>query len=295
MENEICLQNDRLRVDIAAVGRRYRMTRFDWTGNVVQIMLDGKHTFLWQEKVPDVQSSTGFGMHNEFRIEGPGSVEETLPGEQCIKIGIGLIRKPDEKPYDFRHLYACEPFDVQVSHTQDSATYRTLPVMCNGFALAYEKTLRIQGNTLFLEHRMKNHGKPIRFREFNHNYLLLDGQEIGPAYRLELTHVPAWQTEQKDYVQQGDIITWDRPPADFFLSMGEMDVPLESFDWHLACAANGLSVRCHMGFKPVKFVFYGRADVVCPEVYAGIHLGEDEEAVWVRRYDFNHERRLSPG
>ena len=286
MESGLYLQNDRLRVDIADVGQRYRKTRFDWTGNVYQVTLDGKHTFLWEEPVPDVETSTGFGLLNEFRIEGPGSVEETKPGDLCIKIGVGLIRKPDEKPYDFRYLYKNYSFDVQISKTGDSVTYHTLPVECNGFALDYKKTLRIRDNTLFLEHRVKNHGKEIRFREFNHNYMLLDRQPIGPDYHLQLDHIPPWQSEKKDYHQDGNIITWDQAPKGDFLSMGELDIPMDAYDWHLSCAAKGLAVHCRLDTHPVKLVFYGHPTVVCPEVYTGIHLKEDEEAVWIRRYDF---------
>ncbi len=281
------LQNHRLRADIAPPGRRYDLTRFDWTGNVAQVLLDGRHTFLGQEQPAGSPAMGGFGLQNEFRIEGPGSFEDTPAGEWCIKIGIGLVRKPDDKPYNFRQRYECRPFDVQVSQpSDDCAVYRSLLADARGFSLLYEKTVRIEDSTLTLEHRVENRGKPIRFREFSHNFLLLDNHPIGPDYRLMFSSLPPLTGEQPDFTVSGDTIAWDRTPGDYFLVSGEIDAPPDTSRWRLDCAANGLAVTCDMDFPPVRLTLYGRADVVCPEVYTGQHLEEGETAVWSRRYTF---------
>lgn len=47
--NKKCISNQRLKVEIALPGTQYHYSRFDWTGFIVQITLDDKHTFCTSE------------------------------------------------------------------------------------------------------------------------------------------------------------------------------------------------------------------------------------------------------
>ena len=50
-EAYIGLKSDRLLVEIAKPGTVYAGSRFDWTGFITQVYLDGKHTFCAYEDV----------------------------------------------------------------------------------------------------------------------------------------------------------------------------------------------------------------------------------------------------
>ena len=70
------LNNSRLNVDILTGANAYNGSRFDHGGQVRQITLDGKHTFLSSE-ILGFDQNYGFGLHNEFDILGPQQYAST--------------------------------------------------------------------------------------------------------------------------------------------------------------------------------------------------------------------------
>ena len=80
----------------------YRGTRFDWSGLVSRVDYAG-HTFFSefkQEHDPRNHDDT-CGTSEEFGIESPPSFAEAKPGEPFIKIGIGVLERPDAAEYSF--------------------------------------------------------------------------------------------------------------------------------------------------------------------------------------------------
>ena len=50
-----------------------------------------------------------------------------------------------------------------------------------GYAYTYRKTLRLSGESLIIEHELKNTGsKPIATTVYDHNFFTLDGKTTGP-------------------------------------------------------------------------------------------------------------------
>src|SRR5688572_25534831 len=85
------LISDRLRVDIATPGSStYAGSRFDWTGLITQVTLDGRHTFCGQEAT-DGTGTGGIGLCNEFGIFEPVGYDDARVGDQFPKLGIGLL------------------------------------------------------------------------------------------------------------------------------------------------------------------------------------------------------------
>jgi len=95
------LENDRLKVDIAAPGEVYSGSRFDWTGFITQITLDHAVTFCVPERLEKGVGTGGVGLSNEFGIDQPLGYDEVKVGQQFPKIGVGLLTKASESDYDF--------------------------------------------------------------------------------------------------------------------------------------------------------------------------------------------------
>ena len=60
-----------------------------------------------------------------------------------------------------------------------------------GYAYAYRKVLRLDGDTLVIEHELKNTGtKPIATSVYNHNFFTLDRKTTGPDNLVRFPFAP---------------------------------------------------------------------------------------------------------
>jgi hypothetical protein len=181
----------------------YVGTRFDWSGVIASLKYQ-KHDYYgpWFDKAdPPVHDfvyrggeivagacSTISGPVEEFNNnEAALGYEEARPGGTFIKIGIGVLRKPDAQPYDRYRLYEIvDPGKWEVHTERDTTEFiQTLDDASSGYGYVYRKTVRLIGSQpqMVLEHSLKNTGRrPIQTEVYNHNFLVLDKQAPGPDF-----------------------------------------------------------------------------------------------------------------
>ena len=85
----------------------YRGTRFDWSGNTYSLRFAG-HAYAGQsfERYDPKLHDAIMGPVEEFLTGDAGlGYAEARPGETFIRIGVGVVRKPDDKAYDRFHTY----------------------------------------------------------------------------------------------------------------------------------------------------------------------------------------------
>ena len=106
------ISSARLEIKIPLPGESPNDTcRFDRSGFISSIVLDGKHSFCATEPTNLAHpSSGGVGLCNEFKFDI--ACDEANIGEMFPKFGIGLFVKPDEKPFCFFQKYATKPFSI---------------------------------------------------------------------------------------------------------------------------------------------------------------------------------------
>jgi len=288
--NALVLKSDRLEVSVAAPGSEYNLTRFDYTGNVKQIKLDGKHTFLGKEQPRESQKMGGFGMHNEFRIFGHGDFLSSPPGSECLKIGVGILKKADDDngDYNFRYLYPNRTFDIKVDSTADSAVYSIDNIILGDISLSYKKTLKVSGNTLAISYELANNGAEISFRENSHNFLVINNKDIGTDYALEFSSLPSLEPVPERFYIENSTILFRNRPEDYYLHSGIYENENNDAWFKLSNKAENLICTCEMDFAPARLTFYGRADVICPEVFFETNLKNSSVAKWTRKYTFDY-------
>src|SRR6266404_1103247 len=112
----------------------YRGTRFDWSGIISSLQYQGHEFFgQWYERHDPKIHDAITGPVEEFRApDGGMGFAEAKPGETFVRIGVGLVRKPDEKPFN--------PF----------ATYEIVN--------AGKRTLRKGADWIEFVHRLPEHG-----------------------------------------------------------------------------------------------------------------------------------------
>jgi hypothetical protein len=186
----------------------YRGTRFDWSGVIGSLAYQG-HTYYgpWFTRAdPAVNDfiydgadivagpcSAVTGPVEEFSTNGKAlGYDQAQPGGTFIKIGVGVLRKPDEggSYSPFRLFKIVDPGSWKVRTTRDSIAFlHTVGDPTSGYAYRYEKTIRlVPGRAeMVMEHRLENTGKrPLTTSVYNHNFLVLDGQPPGPDFILKM-------------------------------------------------------------------------------------------------------------
>jgi hypothetical protein len=205
----ITLSNGLVSLDVqrpdAATGF-YRGTRFDWSGVISRLEYAGHRYYgPWFARSADVRdyvwdgdqvvagaASSVTGPADEFSTNGRGlGFDDAKPGETFVKIGVGVLRRPDESAYSmFRAYEVVDHGTWQVASTPASATFtHALNDAASGYGYVYEKTVSLAASApvMTITHRIRNTGrKPVDSRVYNHNFLVLDGQPTGPDFVITL-------------------------------------------------------------------------------------------------------------
>jgi hypothetical protein len=195
----IILENDQLLVEIDQPGIWYRGSRFDWTGFVRQVSLKRRgcpvHTFCAPETLQGDPSRSGSGLCNEFGIDTAIGYASARPGEVFPKLGVGLLVREDDQPYNFSTQYEiAQLFAVDCCREDTFAIFTSMPLNCRGYSAKLQKTLRVRNNQLLIDYSLENTGSnPLVTEEYCHNFIAIDFDHgdhpegrfpIGPEYSL---------------------------------------------------------------------------------------------------------------
>jgi hypothetical protein len=178
----------------------YRATRFDWSGVVYSLKYNGHdyygpwfqktdpkvHDFVYRDQ--DIVASPCTAISGPVDEFTPLGWDQAKPGGSFVKIGVGLLRRPDESKYDNFKLYEIvDPGKWRMIQKDRESIEFTQEVndASSGYAYLYRKTMRLTKGKpeMVLEHNLKNTGsRAIRTSVYNHNFLVLDGQPPGPGF-----------------------------------------------------------------------------------------------------------------
>ena len=81
----------------------YRGTRFDWSGSVASLEANG-HTYFGQW-FPRYDPKRHDSIPGPVEDWAPLNYTESKPGETFVKVGIGVLRRPEEQAYRFSNPY----------------------------------------------------------------------------------------------------------------------------------------------------------------------------------------------
>jgi hypothetical protein len=288
----IALSNSRLFLEIQDPGAIYRGSRFDWTGQVTQVVLDGKHTFCTGE-IPGSSAldNMGQGLFNEFGIDAPIGYNDCPPGGQFHKPGIGLLRKKSDEPYDFFQTYEVEPAEFSIVVSDISASFITSGMNNRGYAYRMEKEISLEDNALTLAYRFLNTGElPIVTNEYVHNFLSINSQSINDGYTLRFSFplspgLFGENVNPEDTVHfNGNSLQWKSEPAQAYFFSNVNPENLHGAWWELSHRKEKLAIRESCNFPIHKVNIWGTRHVVSPEVFCSIHLKPGSSCSWERKY-----------
>lgn len=275
----------------------YRGSRFDWSGVIARLEYAGHSYFgVWFPTYDPTLHDSITGPVEEFRTNDSalGYVEAT-PGDFFIKIGVGILRKPDNQPYSFARNYQIvstgkwivRPGDDRVEFEQD------LNGM-NGYTYEYSKTVRLAAKKpeLILEHTLKNTGKRVIETEvYNHDFYVMDGQPTGPDFRV----IFPFEVHASGNLGSAAIVRRNELIFQRELGSGHDSAFSELTGYSGATKENDIRVENRktgagveeIGDHPISKVnFWSIRTTLCPEVYTTLQIPPGKKAKWRITYRF---------
>ncbi len=284
------IQSRRLTVQIAEPGTVYAGPRFDWTGFITQVTLDGTHRFCVPESLVPGKGTGGIGLCSEFGIAAAIGFDETSPGQSFPKLGIGLLTRYDDRPYSFWNPYPIEPFPCEITSTGDRASFRSLPLPCRGREALLLKQVSVDECTLRVEYRLENVGTlPIETEEYNHNFLGFAAEPTGPGFRLGLPFDTSGAEAAHPLQLDSRGLTWTATPQEPFQIRFNQTPEGETPCWKLRHEASGLSVCETLSAPWTRLNLYGTEHSICPETFFPISIAPGQIVEWSRTWRFSSE------
>ncbi len=290
MEHDrIHLRHGSLSVSLCRPGAVYNGARFDHAGVLDEICWQG-HRFTSVELPAGVEGETtdGVGMISEMRGSEAETFHEGELGSRFVKFGVGTLVNDLPGGYSFMHPYPiAQPCFHWVEAEADHAVILTQQPLCQGYAMAIIKDIRLQDDALMMTTTLVNTGeKDILTYEYNHNFMLIDGLELGDG-GYELTLPPMLELDQVkgDYLTvEGHTLRFTASPEVFFFGLGAAGAPQER--WRLLSRRAGVGLRETGGGPIERMSLWGKAHVVSAEAFLKIQAPVGGCVQWQRNWAF---------
>ena len=272
----------------------YRGTRFDWSGNVSSLTWNGHEYFgQWFERYDNPSHHDAImGPVEEFQTGSAAlGYAEAPAGGTFVRIGVGVLRKPAEAAFRrFETYEIVDPGKWTTKSGADRVDFTHELSHPAGYAYVYRKTLRLDGDTLVIEHELKNTGtKRIDTDVYNHNFFTLDRRTTGPDVVVRFPFEPRARRPLKLLALKGREIA---PLREF--AAGESDfTELEGFGadashygFEVENRATGAGVRVSGGRPLTKYIFWASVKTICPEGYIDVSADPGKASIWTQTYAF---------
>jgi hypothetical protein len=265
----------------------YRGTRFDWSGIIASLTYkDHEYFGQWYPKHDPKIHDAITGPAEEFLSNDAGlGYFDAKPGETFVRIGVGAVRKPDEKAY--RRFETYEIVDPGKRTLRQGKTWIEFghQISAAGYGYDYRKTIRLQKDGFTIEHVLKNTGaKPIDTLVYNHNFFVIDKEVVGPDISIRF----AWTPKPDKPFENGGEISGQEIRYTRELETGQTVAADLSgfgpFDFRIENGKALAGVHITSDSPLTKLYFWSIRTVACPEPYVHIAVGPKATINWQIRY-----------
>lgn len=271
----------------------YQATRFDWSGVISSLEFDG-HSFYgqWFEKYSPTTHDAAMGPVEEY---APVGYNEAKSGGNFLKIGVGMLTKPDESAYNSFKLYAIAnpgKWKIKQKAGQIQFVHRLVDPV---YSYEYKKTIRLTKGKpeLVLSHTLKNTGmKTIETTVYDHNFLVIDNQLTGPGYVVNFpVNVKGTGRGFGEIARIQDnklIFLRELKQGESVYCSGIQDLNNNPPDYNLSVEnrKTGAGVRIRCDQPMLKLVFWASFKTVCPEPYIRIRVEPGKAFNWKISYEY---------
>jgi hypothetical protein len=271
----------------------YQGTRFDWSANMPSLVYDGHEFFgQWFPKYsPEIHDAI-MGPVEEFTAL---DYIETKPGESFVKIGVGVLTKPDDKPYTFSRLYPVLDYGKWSVKKQSDQVHFIHELKGKEYSYQYEKTVKLVKDKPEMEliHTLRNTGeKSIETSVYDHNFFVIDRQPVGPDYVIKFPFKLRGEGNgigELAEIEDNKIIFLRKINSGETVFCGGLEgfsQSAEDYDIRIENHKAGAGVRITCDRPLLKLVFWSCSTTPCPEPYIKIKVDPGQEFKWTIKYEF---------
>lgn len=255
----------------------YRGTRFDWAGAFESIYYRKcNYCEPWFESYSPTAHDAICGPAEEF---SPIGFESTKAGYPFLKIGVGILERPDDKPYDRFRLHRI--IDEGKRLTESSSNFvrftHIIESKDTGYSYEYIKEIElVSKNGFAIKHSLRNTGTKILEGDvYNHNFFTLGLLRTGPSRKLRFPFTPDgnWREDYSEvkFTEEGIIFEKELEKGQSVFSgnihkagKGFNDSP-NSFFLSEAQTGHHVKMDCDVSMSHAAFWAYHR--IACIEPY----------------------------
>lgn len=275
----------------------YRGSRFDWSGIIADLEYDG-HIYYgqWFPKYDPRLHDAIMGPVEDFY---PIGFKEAGPGETYLKIGIGILVRPDTSKYSIVPPYEIinpgkwkvktKPARVEFLHTLNDTSY----------SYVYKKMIKLEKGkpAMVISHTLKNTGKKtIETEVYDHNFFMLDKQTTGPGFTISFPFKIMFKGEKNDLaeIRENQIVFIKELAKKEHVYYGALEGygnGAEDYDIKIENQNTGAGVRITCDKPLSKLAFWSASTTVCPEPFIHIKVNPGESFSWKISYNYYSLKR----
>ncbi len=276
----------------------YRASRFDWSGMIGRVTYRN-HSWYDDWKTPHDPTSGehGIGPCEEFDMENPPpGYAEASPGEEFVKIGVGLLQKTDNNTYK-SYLRQDQITDYGTRRmgrgTNWIEFHHTIPPV-RGIEYTYVKRISCIPNApgIKIERTLYNTGTvEINTVHYCHNFTIIDGNKIGPAYSVSFRSAPQPGGDVSGELTVHDtIIGFTSSPSSsnafYYLLNGLTDSVYNHYA-RICNTTTNACVRFEGTTAITKCALYAQPTALCIEPFSSISVSASKKKTWKSTYYFS--------
>jgi hypothetical protein len=270
----------------------YRASRFDWSGVIPELSFRGHSYFgQWFEKYDPSIHDAIMGPVDAF---APLDFDSKKPGDSFVKIGVGILAKPNESPYSFSRSYTILDHGQWEIQKGDDRVEFIHKLNDKEYSYEYNKTVQlIEGEPrMVIKHTLKNLGrKTIETEVYNHNFFVIDDQPIGPNFQVKFPFTLSTDDPiNKDLaIISGNSITFVNELKEkqyVFYGLKGFGDSYKDYDIRIENHKTKAGVRITSDRPLSKLAFWSSNKTLSPEPYTHIKIDPGEIFHWDIIYEF---------
>ena len=276
----------------------YQGVRFDWSGNMASLEFNGHKYFgQWFNKYSPRIHDVIMGPVEDFT---PLDYNDTKKGESFVKIGVGVVYKQDERPYEFSRYYELlNPGKWTVKKNSDRVLF-IHDLNDKIYSYHYEKLEQLvkEKPELVIKHVLKNTGsRTIETDVYDHNFFVIDKYPIGPGLVVRFPFKLRYDKNGPGMIAMGELADIQDNQISFLRTIGlgeESECPViegfgstaDDYEIIIENRITGAGVKITCDQPLFKLAFWSCPTTLCPEPYIKIKVEPGKEFSWTIRYEF---------
>jgi len=269
----------------------YRGTRFDWSGLVADLQVNGHSYFgRWFPEYDPKKHDAVAGPAQDW-VTGQG-FDAAPVGGTFVKVGVGVLRKPAEPIRGFPTLEIVDPGKWTTNVRPDGVEFvHEVSDEASGYGYRYTKTVSLppgKAEMVLTQHMESTGANPIDTEMYNHNFFVLDRQPSGPDVEVTFPFELEPFNVRGDAVQlTGNKINYLKP-VDGSVRMqirGFSDSPSD-YAIRVENKKTGAGVLVTSDTPLSDLVFWSSPRTTCPEAYIHVHADRGSPMDWRTTYEF---------